>query len=129
MYLFIAAITVSFAACSGGKKAETPAEKASPETEITAVDSIVGEAEITVKTVEEENPAEALKAFEKFAKDYAEAFNNLAKDPVKFQKLSQQLQEKYADMERLKVKFDKKQSEAYAKAVELITTVNKGGKK
>jgi DNA repair ATPase RecN len=135
MYLFVAAITVAFAACSGGKKAETPEESVAIEVETiesAVVDSAaalvdsLGNAVATVPQVE--NPAEALKAFEAFAKEYAEAFNNLAKDPAKFQKLGQELQGKVADMERLKEKFDKKQTEAYTKAVELITKVNKGGK-
>jgi hypothetical protein len=120
VYLFVAALAVSFAACSGGKKAEKVVEETRK-----IVDSVA----VPVETIPQaENPAEALKAFEAFAKEYAEAFNNLAKDPQKFQKLGKQVQEKVADLERQKVNFDKKQEDAYKKALELISKVNRGGK-
>jgi hypothetical protein len=119
--LFIAVLMISFAACSGAKKAEEPAEVIEKE--------VVEEFKAPeTPPVVELTPAEALKQFQDYAKEYAEAYNNVAKNPQKYQKLASQMQQKVADIERLKVDFNKKQLQEYQKAVELITKVNKFGK-
>jgi ABC-type glycerol-3-phosphate transport system substrate-binding protein len=124
MILFAAALTVAFAACSGGKKEEAK----TPETPATEVQAPVDSTAQTVAVPQEEDPAEALKAFVAYAKEYAEAHNNIAKDPNKYTKLARQSQQKIADMERLKEKFTKKQLAEYQKAFDIVKKVNSGGK-
>ena len=118
MILFAAVLFVSFAACSGGSKKEAPVEEKKEEVQAPAQ---APKTEVT--------PEQAVKAFTEYAKEYAEAYNNIAKEPAKFQKLASQMQQKVADMERLKVDFTAKQLKTYEKALELITEVNSGGKK
>lgn len=120
LMLFAAILFVSFAACSGSKKEEAP-EKAETE----AVEEKPAEAPAYVA----QTPEEALKAFTEFSKEYIDAFNNMTKDPAKFQKLGSQLQQKVADMERLKVNFTEKQQKEYQKSLDLITQANTVGKK
>jgi uncharacterized lipoprotein YehR (DUF1307 family) len=121
MILFAAVLTVSFAACNGAKKADS--EK-SGETEVVTEVS-APEAPVLV----EPTPAEALKTFKEFAKEYGEAFNNITKDPGKYTKLAGQVQEKVADMERLRVDLTPAQVKDYEKALKIITDVNSGGTK
>ncbi|MDR2682422.1 MAG: hypothetical protein LBB64_00955 [Dysgonamonadaceae bacterium] len=120
MILFATLLLVSFSACKGDKKAEEAVQE--PATEIVAPP--VEEAPAIVPT-----PAEALKAFQAFAKEYGEAFNNLTKDPQKFQKLAGEVQQKIADMERLRVDLTPAQVKDYEKALKIITDVNSGGTK
>lgn len=118
MILFATLLLASFSACKGDKKAEEAVQA----TEVVAPP--VEEAPAIVPT-----PAEALKAFQAFAKEYGEAFNNLTKDPQKFQKLAGEVQQKIADMERLRVDLTPAQVKDYEKALKIITDVNSGGTK
>jgi hypothetical protein len=122
IFLFTAVLMISFAACNGAKKTDAPAEviESAPVEEVKAPEAT---------PVVELTPAEALKAFQDFAKEYAEANNNISKDPQKFMKLAGQAQQKVADIERLKIDFNAKQLKEYQKAIEIITKVNQGGKK
>jgi ABC-type glycerol-3-phosphate transport system substrate-binding protein len=125
MIIFAVAMTVSFAACSGAqKKAEEPKE--ATKTAAQTTDSLKKAAEETVS--QEVTPAEAVKAFTAYAKEYADAYNNITKDPNKYTKLARQSQEKVADMERLKIDFTKKQLEEYQKAFEIVKKINSSGK-
>ncbi|MDR0682734.1 MAG: hypothetical protein LBG15_12950 [Dysgonamonadaceae bacterium] len=119
MILFAAVWMVSFVACNGAKKTE-PVETIETET--------VTEAPETPALVEL-TPAEALKAFLEFAKEYGEAFNNITKDPGKYTTLAGKVQEKVADMERFRVDFTPAQIKDYEKALKIITDVNSGGTK
>ncbi|MDR1527652.1 MAG: hypothetical protein LBS46_08310 [Dysgonamonadaceae bacterium] len=119
MILFTTLLLVSFAACKGDKKAD----EAVQETATEVVAPPVEEAPAVV----EPTPAEALKAFQAFAKEYGEAFNNLTKDPQKFQKLAGEVQQKIADMERIKIDLTPAQVKVYEKALKIITDVNSGG--
>jgi len=121
MILFALVLFVSFSACNGGsKKAEQ--EEVVEET-IVVVDEVVPQEEVVEKT-----PAEVLKAFSEFAKEYAEAFNGLPKTITKYQELAKQSQEMIAEVSRAKDGFNAKQLKEYEKALELISNVNKGGK-
>ncbi len=122
MILFAVVLMVSFAACNGGKKAEEAAETI--ETEVVE-EVATPEAPAYV----EPTPAEALKAFQEFAKEYGEAYNNITKDPQKYTKLASQVQGKVADMERLKIDLTPAQLKEYERALKIITDVNTGGKK
>ncbi|MDR1561963.1 MAG: hypothetical protein LBS54_02590 [Dysgonamonadaceae bacterium] len=118
-YLFAAVLIASLAACSGGKKdSNVAAEPAASEVSPAPVADIP----------QAEDPAKALKAFEEYAKEFAAAHNNVLKDPQKYQNLARQAQEKIADLERLKVNFDKKEEDAYKKSLEIVMKVLKGGK-
>ncbi|MDR2086901.1 MAG: hypothetical protein LBP72_06965 [Dysgonamonadaceae bacterium] len=70
-------------------------------------------------------PEEALKDFEAYVKEYAEANNNKLKDIQKYQSLAIRSQQEVADMERLKIDFNKKQLARYEKAKKLIEEINK----
>ena len=119
--LMAGVLMVSFTACN--KNAKQTEEVAAPATEV------VEEVIVETPVVAEPTPAEALKAFQEYAKEYGEAFNNMMKDPQKFQKLASQLQQKLADMERYKVDLTPKQIKDYEKALKIITDVNSGGSK
>lgn len=118
MIIFTAALLTAFAACSGEKKAPEAGDERTPE--------------VVVEEVKQEIPAvkpdEALKTFQAYAKEYAEAFNNITKDPAKFSKLAGQLQDKVNEMENVKASFNKKQLADYQKARDLINKVNTVGK-
>jgi hypothetical protein len=118
--LFAVVLMVSFTACNGAKKTE----EAAPPTE-----EVVEEVKAPETPVVEPTPAEALKAFQQFAKEYGEAFNNITKDPQKYTKLASQVQEKVADMERVKINLSAKEVKEYEKALKIITDVSSGGKK
>ncbi|GHT59517.1 hypothetical protein AGMMS50239_06350 [Bacteroidia bacterium] len=124
--IFSVALITSFAACSQAKKDENKVKE--------TVESVAAE---TVKAVEEVKqevvpaevkPDEALKAFQAYVKEYVESFNNIAKDPAKFSKLANQLQDKVTEMEKIKSGFSKKQLADYQKARDLINKVNNAGK-
>jgi hypothetical protein len=122
MILVTAALLFSFAACGGGaKKTEDAAEKTEVKTEVAA------EAAAPQETYVEQTPAEALKAFSDYAKEYGEAFNALPKNVANYQKLARQSQQKVADMERLKIDFNANQLKEYEKALEIVRAVNSGG--
>jgi ABC-type glycerol-3-phosphate transport system substrate-binding protein len=123
--LFVVALMVLLAACSGGKKeVSSTVEPAKTENTAATAESTAEKEAIP----QEENPAETLKAFEAYAKEFAEAHNNVLKDPQKYQKLARQAQEKIADLERIKVQFDKNQEAAYKKSLDIVMKVLKGGK-
>jgi hypothetical protein len=116
LFLFASVLMISFIACTNEKKAEEN----------------VPSAETTVEVPEEEvapsiekTPEEALKDFEAYVKEYAEANNNKLKDIQKYQKLAMRSQQEVADMERLKIDFNKKQLTRYEKAKKLIEEINK----
>ncbi|GHT77931.1 hypothetical protein AGMMS50262_20040 [Bacteroidia bacterium] len=118
--LLTGALLVSFSACNKAKQTEEVAPQATVTEEVKAPET---------PAVAEPTPAEALKAFQDFAKEYGESFNNMMKDPTKFQKLAGQLQQKLADIERYKVNLTPQQVKDYEKALKIITDVNSGGKK
>jgi vacuolar-type H+-ATPase subunit I/STV1 len=128
MFIFTVALITSFATCSQVKKEENKAKE--------AVESVADEAAGIVeegnKEITEEVPAakpeEVLKAFQAYVKEYAEAFNNITKDPAKFSSLAAQLNEKVAEIEKVKSSFNKKQLADYQKARDLINKVNNAGK-
>jgi ABC-type glycerol-3-phosphate transport system substrate-binding protein len=122
MIIFSVALLASFAACSGTKKEETKEKEA---IESVTPDTAKAEVETTVPDVK---PDEAIKAFQAFVKEYAEAFNNITKDPTKFSTLASQLEGKVAAMEKLKPTFSKKQLADYQAARDLINKVNTVGK-
>ncbi|MDR2622563.1 MAG: hypothetical protein LBC48_08305 [Dysgonamonadaceae bacterium] len=128
MIIFGVALIASFAACSQAKKDENKAKE--------AVESVAKEATEAIEEVKQElkeeipavKPDEALKAFQAYVKEYAEAFNNITKDPAKFSKLAGQLQDKVTEIEKIKSTFSKKQLADYQKTRDLINKVNNAGK-
>ncbi|MDR0546269.1 MAG: hypothetical protein LBG77_01570 [Dysgonamonadaceae bacterium] len=123
MILFAAAITVAFVACQQTKKAEEAVETAATE----AVEEVAAAVETPAEP--EVKPAEALKQFQAFAKEYADAYNNIAKNPVKYTQLAGQYKDKIAEVEKVKDKFTPAQVKAYEKALQIIKDVNSGGTK
>jgi hypothetical protein len=122
MILFAAGLMLSFAACKSDKKAEEAVQA--------PVSGIVAEPVVEdTPAYVEPTPAEALKAFQAYAKEYGEAFNNLTKDPQKFQKLAAEYNQRIADMERIKVDLTPAQVKNYEKALKIIADVNSGGTK
>jgi hypothetical protein len=122
LFIFAAALMISFVACSGSKKEEKATEVIESPAEVKAP-------EVVTPPTKDPTPEEAIKAFQAFAKEYVDAFNNITKDPQKFTKLGSQTQEKVADMERLKINFNAKQLKEYEKAKDLIFQVNTPKKK
>ncbi|MDR0541325.1 MAG: hypothetical protein LBH19_03840 [Dysgonamonadaceae bacterium] len=122
MILFVTVLLVSFTACKVDKKAEEAVKEA-------ATEAVAAPAAEETPAYVEPTPAEALKAFQAFAKEYGEAFNNLTKDPQKYMKLAGQVQQKVADMERVKVDLTPAQVKSYEKALKIITDVNSAGTK
>jgi len=122
MILFVTVLLLSFTACKGDKKAE----EGVTETTTEVVEVPVAE---ETPVVAEPTPAEALKAFSAFAKEYGEAFNNMMKDPQKFQKLAGELQSKVADMAKYQANFTPAQKKEYEKAMKIISDVSSGGTK
>jgi len=120
MILFVTALLLSFTACKADKKA---AETTETTTEV--VEVVVPEAPPVVELT----PAQALKDFQAFATEYGEAYNNMIKDPQKFQKLAGQVQLKVADMARYQVDFTAAQKKKYDEAMKIIRDVNSGGTK
>ena len=119
MILFVTVLLLSFTTCKGDKKAE--ATETATEMEVPVVEEAPPVVELT--------PAEALKAFQAFAKEYGEAFNNISKDPQKYSKLAGQVQEKVADMTRYQVNFTPAQKKEFDKAMKIIRDVSSGGTK
>ena len=117
MILFVTALLLSFTACKGDKKAVEAVTE-------TATEEVVEEAPAV--PVPELTPAEALKAFSAFAKEYGEAYNNISKDPQKFQKLAGELQLKVADMNKYQANFTPAQKKEFDKAMKIISDVSSG---
>ena len=121
IFLLTVSLSIVFIACNGAKKAEAPAEEPVPK-------EAVEEAIAPEPPALQLSPAETLKAFQDYAKMYAEAYNNIMKAPQKFKELSSQYQTKIEEMEKIKSQLNEKQQKEYQKAIELIIKVNKGGK-
>jgi hypothetical protein len=120
LFLFVAALTISFAACNGAKKTdETPVKQDIVEEVTTPPQEEV--APPSVKT-----PEEALKDFEAYVKEYAEAYNNKLKDIKKYQTLAIRSQQEVADMERVKIDFNAKQLKRYEIAKKNVEKINTG---
>jgi len=109
-----------FTACSGAKKSETPAE------ETIKVEDVVATPEPQVEAIAVD-PAVALKNFQDFAKEYAEAYNNSKKDPKKYTELAAKSTKIVTEIANLQDQFNKKQLEEFQKAVEVIAKINRGG--
>ncbi|MDR3340244.1 MAG: hypothetical protein LBT25_09185 [Candidatus Symbiothrix sp.] len=118
--LFTVALMVSLAACNGAKKTEAPAE-------VIESDPVELVAEPETPPAVQKAPAVVLKEFQAFAKEYATAFNNAAKDPQKFMELANQVSQKITDAEQIKDELNSKQQKEFQKAKDLIIKVNKGG--
>jgi len=139
MVIFSVALLASFAACSGTKKEEKSevkeqaVETVAPDTaKKAAVETVVPDTtkkaavEAVVPAVK---PDEAIKAFKAFAKEYGDAFNNVAKDPAKFSKLANQLNDQLAVINKIKPSLSKKQIADFEAAMKIINEVNAVGKK
>ena len=114
MILCVTTLLLPFSACKGGKKAAAT----EPATEVVEA-PVIEEAPPVVELT----PAEALKAFSAFAKEFVEAYNDKLKDPQKYMKLAGQVQEKVADMNRYQANFTATQKKEFDKAMKLIREV------
>ena len=124
MILFAAGMMTALTACQQTKNAEEKAE--------TAATEVVEAAKAVVETpaaAPEIKPADAIKAFQAFAKEYAEAYNNITKNPVKYTQLAGRYKDQIAEVEKVKDKFTPAQVKAYEKALQIIKDVNSGGTK
>jgi len=119
MILFTVGMMVAFTACQQAKKVEQVVEE--------VVEEAIVEEE--APALPEIKPADALKAFQTFAKEYAEAYNNITKNPVKYTQLAGQYKQKIADVEKAKEQFTPAQLKSYEKAMQMIRDVNSGGSK
>ena len=122
LFFVTAILMIAFTACNGAKKTEAPAEQ--PVKTDTATQVVTAEPAPAPVS----DPAEMLKNFQAYAKEYGEAFNNLTKDPKKFTDLSKLSQQKVAEMEQIKNQLNAKQSQDYKKALDIVIKVNNGGK-
>ena len=122
--IFIVVLVIIFTACDGGKKAQTPAEEPA---KIEVVEAVVAPEppELAAPAL---SPAEMLKNFQAYAKEYGEAFNSIARNPRKFTELSGQSQKKVAEMEGIKSQLNARQQQDYQKALDIVINVNKGGR-
>lgn len=119
LFLFAVALAVSFSACSNSKKEEKASE-------------VKKEAPAKPQEVAapvEKTPEEIVEEFKKFVKDYEEAFNNKANDAEKFSKLAGQVQQKIADLERLKIDFSDKLVKEYDEAKSALSKITTKEKK
>ena len=133
IFLLTIGLSIAFVACNGTKKTERHVEEpVKNEVVEDAVEEVVEEMleEVTAPPPPplKLNPESALKAFQEYAKSYAEAYNNIMKAPQKFKDLSSQYQIRIKEMEEIKSELNEKQQKEYQKAIDLITKVNKGGK-
>ena len=113
---------ISFAACKDAKKAEEVVNSTTTETVETEEIAPVEEA---VKLT----PAEALKAFKDYAKAYGEAYNNIVKDPQKFNELVGQFNAQKAEIDKYTADFTSAQTKEYERALKIIIDANTGGTK
>jgi len=123
VFLVTTVLFMAFTACNGAKKSDAPVKDPVKVEEMAPV--LEPQEEVPAVTV---TPAEALKNFQDFAKEYAEAFNNISKDPKKFSDLAAKSQKILTEITAMQGQFNKKQLEDYKKAVEIIAKVNSGGK-
>jgi len=115
-------LLVVFTACSGAKKNEAPVEEQVKSENVEAVVEAEPQPEAPAL-----NPAEVLKSFQEYAKAYGEAFNNITKEYKKYSELAGQSQKRIAEMESIKDQLNKKQSDDYQKALDIVLKVNRGG--
>jgi hypothetical protein len=121
--ILIAAISViAISACSGSKKSETSAQEPANNE---PVETVVAPAEPEAPAL---SPAEMLKNFQDYAREYGEAFNNLSRNPRRFSELSGQSQKRVAEMEAIKDQLNARQQQDYQRAFDLIVRVNSGGR-
>lgn len=121
VFFITAILMIAFTACNGAKKSETPAPQPVKSDSIPKV--VVSEPAAPTLS-----PADMLKNFQAFAKNYGDAFNNITKDPQKYINLSKQYKQKVDEMEQIKSQLNPTQLQAYQKALAIIIKVNKGGK-
>jgi DNA helicase IV len=120
LFLFTVALTVSFVACNGAKKTEENAPAAE-----TAVEEVATpQEEVALPAVK--TPEQALKDFEAYVKEYADAYNNKLSDIRKYQSLAMRSQQEVADMERFKTDFNARQLKRYEIARKNIEKINTG---
>lgn len=124
VFFVTAILLIAFTACTGAKKTEAPAEQ--PSITDSLKEAVV--AEPIVEPAPVLAPAEVLKGFQAYAKEYGEAFNNLTKDPKKFTELSKQYQQKISEVEQIKSQLNPKQLKDFQTALDIIIKVNSGGK-
>ena len=121
IFLLTISLSMAFVACNNAKKNEAPTEEP-------IKNEVVEEVVTSEPPAPTLNPGEMLKAFQGYAKSYAEAYNNIMKAPQKFKELSSLYQIRIDEMEKIKGELNEKQLKEYQKAIELIAKVNKGGK-
>ncbi|GHT49237.1 hypothetical protein AGMMS49982_02270 [Bacteroidia bacterium] len=134
--LLLAVVTMSLAACNKTKKADSASECCAKDTTTACCakkDTAACCAKDTIACAKAEAPAVvpavALKEFKALAKSYGEAFNNISKNPKKFQELAVQVQTKAAEIASISDQLKPAQLKEYEKALKLIADVNAGGTK
>ena len=120
-FIFAVVLVIALTACNGGKKAAAPTEEP---VKIEVVEEVVAPEPAAPAL----SPAEMLKNFQAYAKEYGEAFNNISRNPRKYTELSSQSQKKVAEMEQIKSQLNARQLQDYQKALDIIVNVNKGGR-
>lgn len=118
LLLMAAVVMIGLSACNKEKSA--PANEA-PATEEAVV---VVEEEVVEEIVPAKSPAELLKEFETYVKDYADAFNNLTKDPAKYSKLAAQSTQWAKDMAAVKDQLTDKEKKKYEKLLQSLKDIN-----
>jgi hypothetical protein len=119
LFLFTAALAVSFYSCSNAKK-----EEKAPEVKQEAPAKPQ-----EVAAPAEKTPEEIVGEFKKFVTDYEEAFAKKATDSETFNKLAEQAQQKVADLERLKIDFSEKLVKEYDEAKSALAKITAKEKK
>jgi len=123
VFLFSFVLVIAFITCDQSKKAKAPANEPAKAEVAVKVEETTPEPPAPVLS-----PTEMLKAFQAYAKEYGEAFNNMAKDVKKFQDLAKESQKRVAEMEQIKDKLNAKQKQDYQKSRDIVEKVNRGGK-
>jgi hypothetical protein len=121
-FLFTIVLAIVFTACGGGEKAKAPAEE--PVKSEVVVEKVAAP-EPVAPTL---SPAEMLKNFQTYAKEYGEAFNGLPKTAAKFSQLAAQSPKKVSEMEQIKDRLNTRQLQDYQKALDIVAKVNRRGK-
>jgi cell shape-determining protein MreC len=119
LFLLVAAWMVSFVACGEKKKVE----EAPVTTDVVAETPAAPVEEVKIA------PADALKAFSQYAKEYGEAFNNLSKDPQKYTTLALQVNKQLEEIAKYKGDFTPKELKEYERSLKIIKDVSAGGTK
>jgi uncharacterized lipoprotein YehR (DUF1307 family) len=117
LFLFAIALLISFAACNNAKKTEENAP-------VTETEEVVPQEEVAPPVVK--TPEAALKDFEAYVKEYAEAYNNKLKNIQKYQALAMRSQQEVAEMESVKINFNKSQMKRYETAKKTVEKINTG---